>query len=199
MGLSRALPQLQRITVAIDPHLGRIPARFDNRDADVVRDQLVGELFEHRLDREFCRRIVTRIGDDDAAKLTRHGEDMSLLARAHSGQHRAGKPVVAQHIGIEGELGRFHVLDLDRPGDADPGIVDQHIEPAADFALGAGDGIGHFVVEQYVEPHHADIERFVARQLHQLLGLGTRCLAHGGEDGCSGAGEMFGGEAPEAR
>ena len=53
------------------------------------------------------------------------------------------------------------------------------------------------MVEQYVEPHHADIERLVARQLHQLLGLGPRRVAHGGEDGCSGAGEMFGGEASE--
>jgi hypothetical protein len=55
------------------------------------------------------------------------------------------------------------------------------------------------VVEQYVEPHHADIERFVARQLHQLLGLGPRRVAHGRKYGCSGAREMFGGEAPEAR
>ena len=58
---------------------------------------------------------------------------------------------------------------------------------------------GVFLASSFITTTRADIERFVARQPHQLLGLGPRRVAHGGEDGCSGAGEMFGGEAPEAR
>ncbi len=142
---------------------------------------------------------MTGIGDDHAAELARDGEDVALLARAHSGQDRAGEAVVAEDIGVEGQLRRFHVLHLDRAGDADPGIVDQHVEPATGDPLGFGNRLRHLVVEQHIELQHVDVELLVAGQLAQFLGLGARCVAHGGEDGRAEAGEMFAGQSAEAR
>ncbi len=113
-----------RITIAIDPYLGGVAARFDNGDADIVRYQFVGELFEHRLDCEFGRRVMAGIGHDHAAELARDGEQMPLLSCPHPRKDGTGKAMIAEHIGVKRELGRFHVLHLDRASDADSRIVD---------------------------------------------------------------------------
>ena len=99
--------------------------------------------------------------------------------------------MIAEHIGVESELGRFHVLHLDRAGDADSRIVDQHVEPAPDLLFGIGHGLFDFIVKQDVELADADVEFLVARQLLEVFRFGARGVAHGGKDGCSQAGEMF--------
>ena len=124
---------------------------------------------------------------------------MALLACPHARQNGAGEAVVAEDVRIEGEPGGFHVLHLDRAGNADPGIVDQHVEPAADLALRSGDRVRNFVVEQHVEPQHANVEIVVAGKLLQFFGFGPRGVPHRRENRRAQAGEMLGGQTAETR
>ena len=99
--------------------------------------------------------------------------------------------MAAEDVGVEGEHRRRHILNLDRAGDADPGIVDQHVDRPAIDPLRLGDSGGDLIVRQHVDLDYMQIEPLVAGQVFQLFGFGPWHVAHGGEDFRAEAGVMF--------
>ena len=69
--------------VAVDPHFGRVAARLDHADFDIVRHQFISHRFAHRFECKFCRRIMSGGRDYDATKLRRNIEDQAALGLAH--------------------------------------------------------------------------------------------------------------------
>ena len=144
---------------------------------------LVGELFEHRFYGELGRRIMSRERTDDTPELARDGEDVSpTRGRAWRATRRAGEAMVAEDIGVEGEASGLQVLHLDRPRNADPRIVHQHIQRASGSLLRFRYRAVCHVFVEHIEFDHGDIELLIASELTEFVRLGSRQVAHSCKD-----------------
>ncbi len=106
--------------------------------------------------------------------------------------------MAAEDIGVEGQHGGGHVLHFGRAGNADPGVVDQHVDRAAVDPHRLGDAALDLFVGQHVDLDDMEVQTLARRKAAQLLGLGAGEAAHGREDPRPGARVMLGAKPAEA-
>ena len=122
--------------------------------------------------------------NDDAAQLGCDIEDLSAASGAHGGQQCTDHSLRAEDIGVEDQLRGVHVLDFDRAGKGDAGIVDQDIDRPARLRQRFGNTGLNLRVRGDVNLDHGDVETIACRESRQFVRLRTRKIAHGCKHFC---------------
>jgi len=127
---------------------------------------------------------------------------MASKAASSPHLHGAGHAQAAQRVGLELGLHRRFVVKLQGTGKADARVGNQDIQAAAGQALGRSDAGDDLVGPDHVNLHQVQPPREVGRLSLQGDSLGAPAalqVAHGGDDMGAEAGQVQGGEPPEAR
>ena len=102
----------------------------DDADVDARSDDLGAQTLGERIESRLGRRIDGFARDARATGDGRHEADCAALPRDHSGEQRVGELDRGDQIDLDEPPDRIDGHRRERPGMAEPGVVDQDVDPS---------------------------------------------------------------------